>query len=396
MSKPAVPMPAMPRTVPELLAAARATAGLDDFGDPAFLEGLERVSAGMRNEAQLTPVGEQFAFGGLLNMLVNRLRYVRDLRRHPQILDEAIIGPVIILGLPRTGTTKLLRVLAADPQAQSLTYWRMMNPSPFPDEIPGQPSGRIEAAKAAVQVLAENFPGFMARHPTDAMLPDEEVLLMQGSFKCVVTWLFARMPSFYDWVMNTDARPAYDYLRSQMQYLQWQDGGARGRPWVLKSPCHTGLIDTVLAVFPNAFFVHCHRDVRKVIPSIAGLVEEMRRIHSDPVDPTVIGPEMVEYFGRLTDQYLTQRDALPADRFMDVRYEDVLTDVVGVLRRIYERTGRVLTPEAIAGVHAFEKENPQHQFGSYTYPPERYGLEPGLIQSRFAAYRKRFAPFITE
>lgn len=386
--------PPVPTSVAGLLDAARAAAGLSDFGDPQFMLGLERVTAGFRDEAQLTPLGEQMAFGGLLNMLVNRLRYVRDVERHPEILDQEILGPIVILGLPRTGTTKLQRLLSADPGVQSLTYWRMMNPAPLPGEIPGQPVERIAQAEAAVDMLATQFPGFMARHPTEARQPDEEVLLMQGSFQCVVTWLFARMPSFYEFVNTTDPHPTYRYLRSQMQYLQWQDGGARGRPWVLKSPCHTGVLDTLLDVFPGAVLVHGHRDVRKVIPSIAGLVEEMRRIHSDPVDRRVIGPEMLDYFGGMMDRYLELRERLPADRVLDVRYEDVLTDAIGVVRRVYRHAGRALSDDAVAAMRVHEKERPQHQFGSYTYCAADYGLVPEAIDDRFRGYQERFAALI--
>jgi hypothetical protein len=385
---------AVPTTVEGLLAAARAAAQLEDFGDPQFMTGLERVVSGFRDEAQLTPLGEQMAFGGLLNMLVNRLRYVRDVTANPDILEQEILGPIVVLGLPRTGTTKLQRVLSADPQAQSLTYWRMMNPAPLPGEVRGHPHQRIEAAQAAVEMLASQFPGFMARHPTEALQPDEEVLLMQGSFQCVVTWLFARMPSFYDFVMKTDPHPTYAYLRGQMQYLQWQDGGARGRHWVLKSPCHTGVLDTLLDVFPNAVLVHCHRDVRKIIPSIAGLVEEMRRIHSDPVDRKVIGPEMLDYFGGMMDRYLDLRDRLARDRILDVRYEDVLADCPGVVRRIYDLAGLALAPATLEAMGAHEKERPQHQFGTYTYSAADYGLDAAAIDERFAAYQQRFADYI--
>jgi hypothetical protein len=384
----------VPKTVPGLLAAARAMAGLDDFGDPHFIQGLTVLVDGFRNEARLSAMGEQMAFGGLLNMLVNRLRYVRDLKRHPEIREQLITRPIVILGLPRTGTTKLLRILGTDPQAQAMYYWRMMNPAPFPDEIPGDPRGRIEAAQAAVAMLSEHFPGFIARHPTEALQPDEEVLLMQGSFEHVVTWLFARMPSFYDHAMNGDLRPQYRYLHGQMQYLQWQDGGARDRSWVLKSPCHTGFVDVLLETFPDAVLVHCHRDVNQLLPSIAGLVEEMRRIHSDHVDRRQLGDDMLDYFGRLMDQYLVQRDQLPRDRIIDVRYDEVLHDAVQVVRRVYERVGRRLTPQDEQRIAAWEEQRPPHYLGSYTYSRADYGYGPDTIDRRFAAYNARFADYI--
>jgi hypothetical protein len=387
------PSSSVPRTVPDIMAAARQLAGLDDFGEPAFIKGMSRLVEGFRVEAQLSPLGEQLAYGGIINMLVNRLRYVRDVKAHPEILRERIDRPIVILGLPRTGTTKLQRVLSTSPQALPMLYWRMMNPAPFPDEQPGHPVARIQAARDAVSMLTAQFPGFVARHPTEAEVPDEEVLLMQGSFQCVVTWLFARMPSFYDFAMNTDPRPLYDYLHSQLQYMQWQQGGARGRSWVMKSPCHTGFVDTLLAVFPDAVLVHCHRDVQKVLPSMAGLTEEMRRVHSDRVDRLVIGQEMLDYFGGMMDRYLELRAALPPGRILDVRYQDIIEDLPQVIRRIHQQAGRTLDAETLKNAARFEEERPQHYLGTYTYELADYGLTTAMIAGRFAGYQQRFAAF---
>jgi hypothetical protein len=380
----------LPDTVPGLLDAAMSIAGLDDFGDHHFMTGLGHLVDGLRNDARLSELGTQLAFGGIINQLVNKLRYIRDIKAHPEILEEKIVRPIIVLGLPRTGTTKLQRVLSAVPQTQAMTYWRLINPAPFADEVPGHPQGRIEAAKGAVDMLATHFPGFMARHPTEAMEPDEEVLLMQGSQECIVTWLFARVPGFYDYVMSCDQQPQYRFLYSQMQYLQWQDGGGRGRPWIMKSPCHTGVLDTVLKVFPDAVLVHCHRDVTTLLPSITALVEEMRKIHSDHVDRLVLGQEMLDYFGRSTDRNLTIRDHLPKDRILDVQYEEVLEDAVGVIRQVFKRIGRALSPDDIAAIEAHEKAKPKHYLGSYSYSASDYGLTAELIANRFSEYTRRY------
>ena len=128
----------VPKTVPDVMAAARQMAGLEDFGDPQFVDGLTRLLDAFRNEAHLSPIGEQLAFGGVVSMLVNRLRYVRDVKAHPEILRERIERPIVILGLPRTGTTKLQRILSSSPQALPMMYWRMMNPAPFPNEDPAK------------------------------------------------------------------------------------------------------------------------------------------------------------------------------------------------------------------------------------------------------------------
>jgi hypothetical protein len=390
-----LPSSTTPKTVADLMAAAEQATGLSDFGDTQFLEGLEILVSGFNKEAKLSPLGEELAFGGLLNSLINRLRYVRDVHAHPEILQEKIEKPIVVLGLPRTGTTKLQRVLSAAPQTQGMIYWKMMNPAPFPSEQAGNPKERIAAAQEVVEMFAHNFPGFMARHPTEALQADEEVLLMQGSFQCVVTWMFARMPSFYEFAMSIDQRPSYQFLFEQMQYLQWQDGGRRGRPWVLKSPCHTGLLDTLLSVFPDAVLVNCHRDVTSIIPSMSGLMEEMRRIHSDSVDSQVIGPELLDYFGCSMDRYLKIRSQLPSGRIMDVRYEDVLSKAPELVQQIFAAADIEFNQDSLAAIHAFEAERPQHQFGTYSYSCADYGVSPDMINTRFAEYQRQFSAFIT-
>ena len=380
----------IPKTVPGLLAAASAATGLHDFGDRHFMTGLTRLVESLPQDAQLNAMGEMMVYGGLLNMLINRLRYIRDITQHPEILDEKIVKPIIILGLPRTGTSKLQRVLSADPQVQRMDYWRVTNPAPFPDEEPGNPVGRIEAAKAVEQMLITQYPGWMARHPTEALEPDEELHLMQGSFECMISWLFARTPSFYAYIEQCDQRPMYRHLHAQMQYLQWQDGGARGRPWICKSPVHINALDVLLETFPDAVLVHCHRDLQKVLPSFASLIESARQIGSDHVDPKVVGSEMLDYWATALDRYLVEREKLPADRILDVRFEEVVGDIVDVIRRIYQRAGRTMTPEALAAFRNYDITRPDHHWGSYTYSADDYGYTPELIDRRFSAYRERF------
>ena len=380
----------MPKTVDGLLAAACAASGLEDYGDRHFLTGLGHFIDALPGNAHLNALGEQMVYGGVINQLVNRLRYVRDVKRHPQILDQKIVQPIIVLGLPRTGTSKLQRVLSADPQVQRMDYWRVTNPAPFPDEEPGNPKGRIEAALAVEQMLTAQFPGWMARHPTEALEPDEELHLMHGSFECMISWLFARTPGYYDYISRCDQRPMYRHLHAQMQYLQWQDGGARGRPWIMKSPVHINALDVLLETFPDAVLVHCHRDLQKVLPSFASLIEEARKIGSDQVDPRVVGNEMFDYWATALDRYLIVRDTLPTDRILDVQFEEVVGDIVGVIRRIFGRAGRVLTPQALAAFKACEASRPEHHWGTYTYSAASYGYTPQRIDERFAEYRRRF------
>lgn len=383
--------PELPRTVEGLMAAATAaTGGLNDFGDPGFRKGLSILVQAYADEARLNALGEQMVYGGIVRLLSNRLRYIRDIGLHPQILQEKIEKPIVILGLPRTGTSKLHRVMSADPGVQRLDLWKQMNPAPFPDEVPGVPTARIEAALAVEQLLTNLFPGFMARHPLEAREPDEELHLMEGSFDCMLSWVFSRVPSFRDHVDSCDPRPTYRWLHGMLQYLQWQDGGGRGRPWIMKSPVHIGALPLLRETFPDATIVHCHRDPRKIIPSFASLITEARHISSDVVDPVEVGRDMFAYWALQLDRYLPDRARLPADRILDVQFEEIREDIMGVIARIYRKAGRPLTAEAIAACTSYDQRRPEHHFGSYEYRLEDHGLDLDEIDRRFASYRRQF------
>ena len=373
-----------------MAAATEATGGLKDFGDPSFRKGLAVLVKAYAEEARLNALGEQMVYGGINRLLSNRLRYVRDIGLHPEILAERIEKPIVILGLPRTGTSKLHRAMSADPGVQRLDLWKQMNPAPFPGEVPGQPTARVEAALGVEQLLTNLFPGFMARHPLEANEPDEELHLMEGSFDCMLSWVFSRVPSFRDHVDVCDPRPTYRWLHAMLQYLQWQDGGGRGRPWIMKSPVHIGALSLLLETFPDATIVHCHRDPRKIIPSFASLITEARRISSDVVDPVEVGRDMFDYWALQLDRYLPVRAQLAADRILDVQFDEIRQDVMDVIARIYRKAGHPLTAEAMAACKAYDERRPEHHFGTYEYRPEDHGLDLDEIDRRFATYRHQF------
>ncbi|WP_421793706.1 sulfotransferase family protein [Hydrocarboniphaga effusa] len=373
-----------------LLATAAQATGLSDYGDRHFIKGLTALVNALPREAALNAIGEQMVYGGIVRLLSNRLRYVADAKHHPSILEERIEKPIIILGLPRTGTSKLQRVMSADPGVQRLEFWRALNPAPFPGEKPGDPAARIEAGLLVENTLSTLFPGWMARHPMEAREPDEELHIMDMSFECVIAWLFSRVPSYYAYIQRCDPRPTYRLLHAMLQYLQWQDGGGRGRPWIMKSPVHIGDLATLIETFPDAVIVHCHRDPKKVIPSFASLIEEGRRMGSDRVDPVEIGRDMFMHWADQIDRNLSAREKLPSDRIIDVRFEDIRSDVIGVIRRIYESAGRTVTPDAISGFESYDARRPEHHWGRYEYTAEHYGLNLDEIDERFTEYRRRF------
>jgi len=378
--------------VEALLAEAQAEAEAKDIGDEAFIEPLGRLLSTAVDEARLNFWGVMAWKLSVKNSLVNRLRMVRDIAEHPEILEEDVSQPIIILGLPRTGTTKLQRMMSADPGVQRLLTWRLLNPAPFPGTPPEGPDPRIAIAKAYEQEIRRSAPDVMAGHPIEAEQAEEETFLMEANFESLILAIRLRVPSYQAWVWERSPRPTYDYLRTQLQYLQWQDGGRRKRPWIMKSPLHLGNVDTLVETFPGATIVHCHRDPAVVIPSMARLTEAYRRTQSDAVDLVEIGLTHLDIWSKEMERYLTKRDQDGGDRIrvLDVDYSDIVQDPLTVVRRVYECAERALTPEAVLSMEEHATENPQFRSGSHSYSLEQYGLTAEQVAARFTNYKSRF------
>jgi hypothetical protein len=374
-----------------LMSAAAAEASLDDFGDESFVEGLTIYLQAVTGEARLSDMGVMVIQATMIRNLVNRLRFVDDLKRHPEILDEEIIAPIAILGSPRTGTSKLQRLLSVDPGVQRLDLWRVLNPAPFPGWTPGEPDARVAVAVEFEQMLRQVGPEFMAAHPTLAMEPDEEAHLLDMTFECLSPQLRTYVPSYARWLSTRTGEEPYGYLRNLLQYLQWQDGGGRSRPWILKTPIHVGNLAVLCKTFPDVTVVTCHRDVVETMASFCRLIETVRKLCSDEVDPVALGQELMALWSGEIEKYLLQRDALNGSaEILDVNYREIVKNGTGVAQDIYERRGQVASPEAIQAFVRWEKENPQHRHGRNEYTLETYGLTPAAVQEAFGSYAARF------
>lgn len=377
-----------------LMAAASAEAHLEDYGDERFVEPLTRLMHAVVSEANLSPTGVMGVQASVVRCLVNRLRLQDDLKKHPEILDEDVADPIVVVGLPRTGTTKLQRMLSCDPGVQRLPLWRLLNPAPLPGWKPGEPDERVAIAVAYAEALGVH-PDFMALHPMMAEETDEDVFLMEMAFEGVLPVLQFHVPSFHAWWKDRDRHDFYAFERLLLRYLQWQDGGRRDRPWVLKAQTHLGGLEALIDTFPSATLVHCHRDVVELATSVLRTAEEFRRLLADEIDLAEHGADVLQIYADEVARYVGQRDRLgPRARIVDVHYGDILHNPIGVIRDVNRVHGRALTPEAERRMVAWEQENPQHRFGKVPYSLERYDVTKDRIEELFAPYLARFGPWL--
>lgn len=380
-----------------MLVEARAIAGSNDFGDPAFREPFERLVVALASEADLHDVGRGMQHARIVGLLVNRLRTEAYIARFPGILDESIVEPIVIVGLPRTGTTMLHRMIASDPENYCLFWWESRLPAPMtaadqpPDPDVRDP--RVADAEAEVAVMLEAAPDLMAMHPLEAEGPDEEIMLLEHSFFSTNPEAFANLPNFAAWQDKQDQRSGYAYLERLLKFLQWQKKrrGESARRWVLKAPHHLGYMDLLFEMFPDIRVIATHRDPVQTVPSLASLIQAIRAMGSDSADPHATGRQWSDRMSRALRRCMEVRER-HEDRFLDVFFADVVKDPFEQIRAIYDFADWELTDEAIQAMRRWSVDNARDKREVHQYSLEVFGLDEAEIQRDFAEYRERFLP----
>lgn len=376
----------------DLLAEAQANAGLSDFGPDEFRPALAKLLYSLREEAPLNALGRTILRARILESLETRLQIQDWISRHPEILEEEIVAPIVIIGQMRTGTTMLQRIIASDPRNYAAMWWETRFPAPHPDTDWSQPDPRIPIAEAEVAAILEADPRQASIHPWDAQAPDEEIMLLEHSFLSHVPEAFCNVPTYRSWLTEQDWTPSYQYLKKLLQSLQWQKrqrGDVRER-WVLKTPGHLGYIDTLFDVFEGARVILTHRDPLDTVPSAASMNTSYWALYGDLAEANVAGLQWQERMAWGTKRAMVSRERYAADRFVDIWFRDVLKDPIGEIERAYEVFGIEMTDAARAGMEKWRADNPRDKRPPHEYTLEQYGLTEEGIKEAFADYRAKF------
>lgn len=373
----------------ELLEAARRRAGHDDFGDESFREPLRRLVSALQTEAHLNPLGRLAARHDLIRLLVNRLRLQEDRRRHPAIAEQQIRQPIIVTGLPRTGTTFLHGLLALDPANRVPRTWETLYPSPPPEAETYYVDRRIARVDREIRWFHRMVRDFNRIHPVGARLPEECLVIFSHSFMSYQFETTYRLPSYLDWLESQDLRPSYAMHRRVLQHLQWRCPGER---WVLKAPAHIFDFEAMFEAYPEACVVMTHRDPIEVTASHASLIATLRSAFSDDVDPIEVGQECSRRWAEALSRALRSRDrgCAPSERFLDLYYTDLVADPVAAVERVYRHFDLPLPDGLREKVRESVNRNPKDRFGKHRYNLHDFGLDPQEEEKRYAAYRERF------
>ena len=377
-------IPRSPLRAVDLIETAKRRCNLDDFGGGDFFEGISRLLDSCHRESRLNLIGKIALRTDLIRILCSRLFMHRDRQLYPDVARQEIREPLFIVGLPRSGTTLLHTLLAADPEYRAPLTWEVMTPSPPTRD---NEKRRIQRATQSCNCLNWLAPTFRHVHAVGAEMPQECVGLMTPTFMSDQFDTMYYVPSYRAWFFRQDLLPAYEYHRRFIQHLQFRQSARR---WILKAPTHMFALPTLLSVYPDALFVQTHRAPLDAMASVSSLITILRRVFSDAVDPLVVCREAIQYWSETLDRFLHERDRLAAYRICDVNYIEVCGDPIAAVRRIYEHFGWLLSAEAAQRMRLVLASLPQDQYGRHRYNLSQFGLDPAEGVEAFAAYCERF------
>jgi hypothetical protein len=358
----------------ELVDAAVAETGLDDFGDESFREGLE-ILVDALGGAGLNAMGEGYLYPRITTYLAQRLQVEDWYRRHPEIADERIDAPLIGLSLPRTGSTALSFLLAQDPDIRYLHMWESAAPCPPPSTVEG-PDPRIPEGWGQGPKI-----GTRDHVPADIDGPFECLDLLALDFKSQMFLAFAKIPAYADWLLDADLTSAYEYERRVLRLLQW---GQPTRPWRLKTPMHMLYLPALDSVFPDAKFVVTHRDPTDVMLSVCDVYADIAGTFNDDVDREYIGVLNVKQWSQATERALAFRQAGNDDRFYDIDFRAMQADPIGEVRGLYAWLGEPVTDEFESRMQQWWKANAENREPAPARDPAAFGLDLDAIRPRFA------------
>lgn len=375
-----------------ITARAERETGLGNHGDTRFLDQQRVVLIpALKEEARLNTLGKVIAHGSLLKIVKERLWAEELFRRHPEIDAEELANPIVVVGPMRSGTTRLQRLLAADPAFSAFRLYEATCPVPWPRSFTQGDDPRIARTRFGLRVISWINPANLEVHPTGPLEVDEELGLLEHSLAGALIEAQRRIPTFARHCETADMTPAYQQMRRLMKLRQWFTGDRR--PLVLKTPQYMQDLAAFHDTFPGARYIFTHRDPVSVVGSSASLAYHQMVVQSDHVDPLWIGQEWLWKTRHRIDRMAADREAIAPDQQIDVHFDEVNRSWEAAIGRIYRQFGIELAPMARAAMRGYvTRAAREHAFASHRYALEDFGLSRGEIEARFADYATRYAP----
>lgn len=368
----------------EMLQTARAATGLDDFGGGAWRLHYDVLVAALENESSLHLAGRIITRTEILRSLRNRLQLVALWKARPEILEPELLPPVFIVGSPRSGTSILLELLACDANNRAPAMWEMLHPAAA---VQGDEMRAV--GDATTQFWHDLQPEYESMHANSGDLPNECIFITMNDFLSDAWGGPHVVPSYEAHLFTSDHRPTYAFHRDFLRTLQQRRSGSR---WLLKAPSHLAQLAALFAVYSNARIIQTHRDPLKTIPSTLSLLGTLKWMRCEHVDLGRLAQWIARGQAASYEREIAQRrdGTLPDDRFVDVRYTDLMTEPLAAIENIYERLGWDLDASTARAMADYLRRKPKGAHGEHRYTLEEMGLDAAAERRRFEFYRDRF------
>ena len=354
--------------------------GLKDFGDDSYRTGLRLL---LREQAtRATEDGGVVLPDAITEVLMSRLYSQAGWQQTPQCLADRIVAPIVIAGMPRTGTTLLHRLLAADPQLQGLPGWLLRTPMIRPPRMTWPAHPNFTAIARRFQLLDEKAPDLRAKHENSAEQFDECMWLLAQTFVSPMFGLIADVPGYDAWCMAADLQPTYRRFADNLKLIGHAEPQRR---WLLKAPIHTLYLEALLQVFPDACIVQIHRDPVVALASNASLAHTLR---GGSQQDSNVGPRNSAIWSEAVKRSMAAQDRWP-ERFHDVDYRAFVRAPIEAVQEIYARFGLELKRSVKNSMCDWLARHPQGRHGEHRYSPEQFGLSERAIRATFAGYMER-------
>jgi hypothetical protein len=375
----------------ELVATARRSTGLSDFGDTRWREPFEVLVQSLEQEAGLHYFGRLMTRNDLLNCLRTLLEIQATFRQHPEITAERIDRPLIIAALPRSGSSILFELLSQDPQFGSPRQWEMMFPCPPPEAATYASDERIERCQHVITQWNRVAPTLASIHEMDARLPNECIFGQAASFVSEYFPSQYQVPSYVQWLIaKADWSYSYGFYRRMLQVLQWRNPR---RHWLLKAPSHLNYLPTIFQVFPDARVLFTHRDPVVAQASLINLMGTLFWIRSDkPMEikafESLLSPEVMALrLGGIIDWL--EQGVIPREQCFSSLYADLVGRPVEALQGLYERGGMEFSAATAARIRDYLAVKPQGKHGRHLYGVAE-AAEVARLRQVFARYQDYF------
>lgn len=377
-------------SVSSVLRAAEAQTGLTAYEDPGYLERMGVLLAAMEADSDLSPFGRQNNFHIMVRYAAQRSQLEDLYQKHPEIEQIEIKKPIVIAGLPRSGTTHLLNLISVDERLRSLPYWESIEPFPANAQPckfdPDDP--RVLQCREQLLVQDTIMPLFKNMHDMSPEHTHEEIELMGLDFSMMLFENYALLPEWRDYFVRHDQTQHYQFLKRCLKALQWLRGPTR---WILKSPQHLEQLPQLVEVFPDASFVLTHRDPVSVTVSLLTMLSYSARLSRDPVRPGDIANYWVDRVQRMLQGCVDGVSCLPEARTSQVLFHEFMADDIATVERIYDRAGHSMTPEIMGAMQGYMRDNPRGKYGRIEYDlKEDFGLDSAELYEQYRFYTERF------